>query len=227
MKLRMLAIAASTVIASTPAVANVQYNYYASGVTESYAQQGMAVFDFSNDGSTLSLTLTDLVAPTAGILSSISGLDFAFSSAPTSITLTSVTATQVIDCSNSSSPCPPGAGTTPFGWGTMLSGGSIALGAGFDGNSFSYQPYGIVNASYDTSGDLGAPANNPLLVGPVTFTFALTGLQYAPELNSVVFMFGDPVAVPTARVPEPESLALLAAGLLAAGFVSRRKHGRG
>ncbi len=108
----------------------------------------------------------------------------------------------------------------------MAAGSGFALGAGFDGSSFAYQPYGIVNANYAVSGGLGYPAVNPLLVGPVTFNFALTGLRFAPEVNSVVFAFGDPsFGIGTeASVPEPQSLALLAAGLLAAGWVSRRKY---
>lgn len=222
MKPHFLIAAAVALVVSTPALANVQYNFYADGVTESYAQQGRAVFDFSNDGSSLSITLTDLVAPTAAVLSSITGIEFSLSSTPSSATLTSATATQVIDCTNASSPCPPGSGSSPYGWGATQDAGSIALGAGFDGGSFSYQPYGIVNASYATTGDLGNAASNPLLVGPVTFNFTLTGLRFAPEVSSVVFKFGDPTPQDGAPIPEPQSLALLALGLLTAGFVTRR-----
>ena len=222
MKIRQVAVAAALLVASSLASANVQYTFYASGVTESYSQQGTALFNFSNDGSSLSITLTDTVDPTAAVLSSITGLQFGLSSVPTGMSLTSVTAAQVVDCTNSSSPCPPGSGSSPYGWGSMATGSGFALGAGFDGSSFSYQPYGIVNANYLATGGLGDPASNPLLVGPVTFNFALSGLRYAPEVNSVVFEFGDPISI--TAVPEPQSLALLAAGLLAAGWISRRKY---
>ena len=226
MKASRFFVAASLALVSSLASANVQYTFYASGVTESYSQQGMAVFDFSNDGGSLSITLTDTVDPTAAVLSSITGLQFGFSSTPTAMSLVSVNAAQVVDCTNSSSPCPAGSGSSPYGWGSMAAGGGFTLGAGFDGSSFAYQPYGIVNANYTVSGGLGDPAVNPLLVGPVTFNFALTGLRFAPEVNSVVFAFGDPsFGIGTeASVPEPQSLALLAAGLLAAGWVSRRKY---
>ncbi|MHB8494845.1 MAG: PEP-CTERM sorting domain-containing protein, partial [Casimicrobiaceae bacterium] len=125
----------------------------------------------------------------------------------------------------SGSSCPAGVGSTPYGWSTTLSGNAFALG---NGSEFSYQPFGIVNANYLSggTGGLGTPSNNPLLIGPVTFNFALTGLHYAPEANSVVFLFGDTTEAPTSRVPEPQSLALLAIGLMAAGWVSRRKFRR-
>ncbi|MHB8723994.1 MAG: PEP-CTERM sorting domain-containing protein [Casimicrobiaceae bacterium] len=226
MKTQQLIVAAGFALASSLASANVQYTFYANGVTESYAEQGLALFSFSSDGSSLSITLTDTVNPTTAVQSAITGLQFTLSSAPTAISLTSVTPTSVIDCSGlSGSSCPAGVGSTPYGWSTTLSGNAFALG---NGSEFSYQPFGIVNANYLSggTGGLGTPSNNPLLIGPVTFNFALTGLHYAPEANSVVFLFGDTTEAPTSRVPEPQSLALLAIGLMAAGWVSRRKYRR-
>lgn len=71
--------------------------------------------------------------------------------------------------------------------------------------------------------------NNPLLVGPVTFNFALTGMSFAPEVSSVVFAFGDPIevgALATAPVPEPQSLALVSPGLTATGWNLRRQRSK-
>lgn len=230
MKPLQIACAAALLCTAQLAVANVQYTFYANGVTENYSQQGSALFNFSNDGTSLSITLTDTVSPTAAIISEITGLDFTMSTAPTSISLVSVTGGSVVDCTNSASPCPPGTGSSPYGWGALGFANSAALGAGFDGTGFSYQPYGIVNTNYLSavgSGQLDSPSTNPLLVGPVTFTFALTGMPYAPEVSSVVFKFGDPISLDSRQpIPEPKSLALFAAALLAAGFVSRRRHGR-
>jgi hypothetical protein len=167
------------------------------------------------------------VSPTADILSELDGLTFGFSQAPSSITLTGVAPASVIDCTNSTNPCPSGSGAFPYGWGTTFGGGSAALAAGFDSgtDTFGYQPYGIVNANYTSPGDgtgLSSAANNPLLVGPVTFTFLATGLDSVPMVTGVSFDFGTrPTAL--AAVPEPAPLALLGAGLFAAWFTRRRR----
>ena len=220
----ILTVAALGVCSS--AFANVVYTFSANGVTESYAQQGTATFSFSNDGSQLSITITDTVDPTSAILSEISGLEFMLSAAPSAMTLTSVSAAGVVDCTNSASPCPPGDGSSPYGWGMRSSSGAITLGAGFDGMSFAYQPYDIVNQNYISiigDGGLSTPSNNPLLIGPVTFTFSLSGLTFAPEVSNVAFAFGDPINVAAAAVPEPGTLALITVGLITLGWGIGRK----
>jgi hypothetical protein len=217
----------------------ISYTFVADGVTESVAQQGTAVFTFdTTDLSTFSITLTDNVDPTAFIASELDGLEFSFSTAPTSLALELVDPDAVINCTSSTDPCPAGVGSTPYGWGTTLTGDDATLGAGFTGSGFSYHPYAIVNVNYDAPGGNGGISNNqhnPLLVGPVTFTFSVEGLTSVPEITNVAFLFGT---VPDSQggvpqctngdcgdlnVPEPQTLALIGLGLLSLGWVSRRR----
>jgi hypothetical protein len=202
------------------------FTFFADGVTEGAAQEGRADFDFSADLSTLTVTLTNNVAPTELIASEIDGLRFGLIG-PGSATLTGVSGS-VVDCTGVPSPCPSVAGSPPFfSWGLTSSGGLFELGSGLSGGFFSHQPYGIVNTSYTAtgSGGLSEAGTNPLLVGPVVFTFALSDMTSLPRFGDVTFLFG---AVPDRQtgVPEPQTLALMGIGLLALVFVGRRRKTR-
>jgi len=240
MGIRKLIAALGLCVAASAASATVTYVFTADGVTDNTAQQGTATFEFSDDGSSLVLTLSDDVDPTAKIASLLDGFLFTLSQTPLTQTLVSVTPQSVINCSGVSVPttsCPAGDGTDPYGYGSTLTGSSIELGAGFTGGGFSYKPYGIVNESYLAPGGNGGLSNdqhNPLLVGPVEFTFALTGLSFAPEITSVTFLFGTVpdsqggtcttnCPQPDVNVPEPQTLALLGLGLVSTAWVSRRR----
>ena len=178
-KYAKLAIAGALVAVSTAASANLIQTFTANGVTENVAQQATARFNFAS-ASTFTITLTDNVDPTAFLISELSGLEFTLSQTPTSLTLTGVNAASVIDCSNvGGSSCPPASDIPAFyGWGTTLDAGAMTLGAGYSGSDFGWAPFDIVNQNYVApgSGGLSDPANNPLLVGPVVFTFQCKGL---------------------------------------------------
>jgi hypothetical protein len=244
--------------APTASATLMEFHFTADGVTDTVSQQATAVFKFDTDNlGSFTITLTDTVTPTAKIASELDGFEFAFSQAPSSLSLASVSPTSVVDCSQSASPCPDVSSTTssPYGWGTTLTGADAALGAGFTGDGFGYHPYAIVNSNYEAPGGNGGVSNsqhNPLLVGPVTFTFNVSGLTGVPDISSVMFLFGtvpdsqpgtpctngdctdltdltdvtdvtDVTDITDVTVPEPQTLALLGLGLLSVGLLSRRK----
>ena len=251
MIVRKILVAAALALGATAASASlIQFTFTANGQNDQgISQQGTAVFKFdTTDLTSFSITLTDNVAPTAKIASELDGFNFSFSQAPTSLSLDSVSAVAVVDCTGATDPCPaPNFPTSsPYGWGTTRDGMDLTLGAGFTGSGYSYHPYAIVNASYDAPGGQGGVSNqqhNPLLIGPVVFTFSVEGLTSIPDISSVSFLFGtvpdsqtgecapgttcDPPICTNGdcgdqNVPEPHSGALLGLALLAAAWVSRR-----
>lgn len=220
----------------------IEYTFTANGVTDGASQQATAVFTFdSSDLTTFTIELTNNAQPTAKIASLLDGFEFSFSEAVTSLALDSVSAMAVVDCSDSADPCPPPDDPAPalYGWGTLFAGSDAALGAGITNGGFSYKPYGIVNANYDAPGGDGGLSNgqhNPLLIGPVTFTFSVSGLTTVPDISSVMFLFGTvpdsqdgttctngDCGTPDEQVPEPHTAALLGLGLLSLAWVARRR----
>jgi hypothetical protein len=168
----------------------------------------------------ITLENTAGVGQLGGISSVLDGFSFTFSTAPslTGITLDSVIAGGVVDCS--SGVCVPSAVPVPplYGWGVSGSLTTWLLAAG-DG---SYKPYGVVNPNIQTTDGIPNGQHNPYIYGPVRFTLTLAGLTEIPIITGGSFYFGTGPDVISASVPEPTTLLLLGAGIVGIGIMGRK-----
>jgi hypothetical protein len=221
---------------SPPAVqANVIYDFQ--GGTPGSAQSAFAEFNFS-DANHFALTLTNQSFMTS-ISSILDDFHFDLSGTPTSLSLDSIFATggqetcttttgpppHVTTCSND--PNTDATGT----WGAFLTANHVDMFS----NGTQIHPFGIANGTFITNASmdgLSNPQHNPVLMGPVTFDFTLTGLTDIPTISNVDFTFGtQPDHIPGVQctdcqpliLPEPGTLALLALGLIALGGAFRRR----
>jgi hypothetical protein len=197
-------------------------------------QQATASFNFTDANHfVLSLTNNSNITDISSILDDF---HFNLSGTPTGGSgLSTITSHGHVDCTastNTVSSCTNNGVTDATGqWSYLLTAGHVDLISGTG-----MHPYGIVNNSIFSNANLDGLRNalhNPYLMGPVTFTFAYTGLTDI-SITNVVFSFGTTgTTVPgtpcTAGcgdilVPEPAPLALIAIGMLAlVGMRSMRR----
>lgn len=210
--------------------------------------------DFTWNGNVLDLHLSNDTGSIGKIIQELTGVNFTLSGDPTLVgvsgtaegSVNCVGVAAAAPCNFDSTPVdafgtPPnldGHGASPNGW-TFLPNYALftfAAGAG------SYKPYGIVNDSITGSGTSGGTSNaqhNPTLLGPVDFQFVFAPFDATPNVTGIQFYWGtggdhragsctsgcpfDRLLV-TDPVPEPQSLALVALGLVAmAAMTSRRR----
>lgn len=238
MRKTLAACGFTLVLVAGAASANVVYTFTANGFagSDGRPEAGTAVFNFNNSLTQLTITLTNTTVPQAGpqpwgISSVLDG--FLFSMSGGSLSLSSVLAPATADCTAGHPPVVPctfgPGGTDPsFGWGLN---GAFALEAG----NGSLEPNGIVNGTAQTSDGMGSGPHNPYLSGDVVFTFNLSGLTKAPSVSDVTFEFGTVPdfqpgtcttpggCTPPRQAPEPQSLVLLALGMVGLAFVRRQR----
>lgn len=177
-------------------------------------QNAQATFSFVDMGGgtfALTITLENTAGPgeLGGIASALYGLSFSLSGGGT-LSLTGASAAGAVDCTSGT--CMDVAVPTitwTYGSGQLLA-------------PLPHQ--GIVNDNIQTTDGIPNAQHNPYLVGPVTFTFLLTGgpTDGDPTVSDVLFRFntGDGEFVGT---PEPTSLVLLGLGLLGLGVLGKKK----
>jgi hypothetical protein len=219
-----------------------------------------ATADFSIDAAnnTISLSLANTTGSIDQIIETLTGITFTVSGNPTLKGVTgvadgSISCIGVADgaaCNASDSDVdvfgsPPDVdgnshNAAPEGWAFLPNYALFTFGAG--GGSF--KPWGIVNDDIRGSGSNGTtsnPQHNPMLLGPVTFTFTFDDFLSTPTINGVQFYWGSggdhrggvctvgcnvSELLAVAQVPEPRTLALVALALIGMTVSSRLRIAR-
>ena len=244
MKKLVVASALGLGLATSAAFADVVYTFGTSGGLSS--QQATATFDFS-DANTLILTLTN-IGNVVNLDSELTDFHFDLSGTPTNVSLGSITDTGGEESCSTTTGKPPHVTTCHNNPNTDATGLWTLTPTGLhidmvaNGQPQTLHPYAIVNSTFapntiaqNNPGDLSNAQHNPVLLGPVEFDITFTGLATIPGVSDVQFSFGTgPTFVngqctsdnncqpPQQESPEPQSLLLVALGLVLFGYTRRR-----
>ncbi len=226
--LSVLALVLATTVAGLSQAAT-SFTVVNGVASDNRPQNGQVDFTFNNTYTDLKVTLTNTagVGQLSGITSVLDGVSFSLSGVllsaltlNTSFADASFNPNGTVSCASKDDPCtwnsaPVSVNTA--GWKFDSSTGKLAP----DG----YKPYGIVNSNLVSYDGIPNIQHNPYLNGPVTFDFAIANSGNVPiTVTSANLYFGTGpdirVAVP---VPEPQTYALMLAGLGLVGFAARRR----
>ena len=238
MKRKELVLAILLVAGSmaTPAYATPNYIYTAtvSGATASgpdkEPENATARFVFNSTFTSLSLTLSNTAGSgqLGAIASVLDGISFVLGGVSASaLSLTSLSDPGgTIACAKQAQTSLCTFDDTPVdlstsGWTYKAADTLLSAGNG------SYKPYGIVNGKITATDGIPNDEHNPYLNGPVSFEFVITNAAHnALTLDSAKLYFGTKPDIQTAiitSVPEPESYAMLLAGLSLIGTLVHRR----
>ena len=194
------------------------------GATNSTGQAVSATADFSQSGSTLTLTLTNTLLGIKSAGQLLTGITFTLSDG-SSVALNSQTGDLINIASNGTV---SDLGTLTLGWGFGSTGsntfemcvictGSVTATATPEQGIVGPGPYSSANSSIDGNGP-----HNPFVNQAATFTFNVPSNE---TVSNVVFSFGTTPGASNVPAPEPSTLLLLGTGLCAlAWLTSRRSH---